>query len=66
MDIDEARRLELNKITERIIGCAYTVGNTLAMDFWKKSTKMRWLMNFAKRGCKLSSNMAFRSIMTEL
>lgn len=36
MDIDEARRLELNKITERIIGCAYTVGNTLGNGFLEK------------------------------
>jgi GxxExxY protein len=36
MDIDEARRLELNKITERIIGCAYTVGNVLGNGFLEK------------------------------
>lgn len=32
----EAQRLKLNKITERIIGCAYTVGNTLGNGFLEK------------------------------
>lgn len=32
----KARRLELNKITEWIIGCAYTVGNTLGNGFLEK------------------------------
>lgn len=36
MDIDETRRLELNKITERIIGCVYMVGNTLGNGFLEK------------------------------
>jgi GxxExxY protein len=35
MDADE-RRSELNKITEKIIGCAYTVSNTLGCGFLEK------------------------------
>ena len=35
MDADE-RRLELNRITEVVIGCAYTVGNALGSGFLEK------------------------------
>ena len=35
MDADE-RRLELDKVTERVIGCAYTAGNTLGTGFLEK------------------------------
>ena len=35
MDADK-RRLELDRITENIIGCAYTVGNELGSGFLEK------------------------------
>lgn len=35
MDAD-TRKTDLNKITERIIGCAYTVGNKLGCGFLEK------------------------------
>ena len=34
---------ELNQVTERIIGCAFKVANTLGMGSWKKSMRMHWL-----------------------
>jgi GxxExxY protein len=36
MSQDESSREELNRITERIIGCAYTVGNKLGNGFLEK------------------------------
>ena len=35
MDADE-RRLELDRITEKVIGCAYTVANSLGCGFLEK------------------------------
>jgi len=35
MNADE-RRLELNRVTERVIGCAFVVGNTLGAGFLEK------------------------------
>ena len=32
----DKRRLEIDQITERVIGCAYTVGNTLGCGFLEK------------------------------
>lgn len=40
---------EINNITEKIIGCAYTVSNTLGIGFVKRFMKMRWLLLFVKR-----------------
>jgi GxxExxY protein len=36
MDAGEIGRSELNEITESIIGCAFTVGNTLGSGFVEK------------------------------
>jgi GxxExxY protein len=35
MDVDE-HRLEINRVTERIINCVYRVGNTLGSGFLEK------------------------------
>lgn len=32
----DGRRLELNRVTEKIIGCAFTVGNTLGVGFLER------------------------------
>jgi GxxExxY protein len=40
----------LNRITERIIGCAYRVHNTLGYGFLEKVYEMRWHTSYAKKG----------------
>lgn len=35
MDLEECR-LEINRVTERIIGCVYRVNNTLGSGFLEK------------------------------
>lgn len=37
---------ELNALSEKVIGCAYAIGNTLGCGFLEKFTKTRWLMKF--------------------
>src|SRR5438046_1195625 len=49
MDADE-RRLELNRITERVIGAAYTVGNTLGNGFLEKVYENALAHELAKLG----------------
>ena len=49
-------RPERNAISERIIGCTFTVANTLGRDFRKRFMKMRWRWNCAKRGLPANSS----------
>ena len=45
MDADK-RRCRIDEITEKVIGAAYVVANTLGSGFLeKKFTRMRWPMN---------------------
>ena len=36
-------------LTEKVIGCAYTVANTLGHGFWRRCMKMLWRTNYARR-----------------
>ena len=49
MNTDEHRE-ELNRITERIIGCAYTVSNTLGCGFLEKVYENALLHELRKAG----------------
>ncbi len=42
MTSDKTGRIENDQLTERIIGCAYRVGNDLGNGFLEKFTKTRW------------------------
>jgi len=44
---------ELDKITERIIGCAYTVSNTLGIGFIEKVYENEHLHEMKKNGLKV-------------
>lgn len=50
-------------LTDKIIGTFYDVYNELGMDFWRKCTKMHWLMNYITEGSKLGSNMQLMFII---
>lgn len=49
MDAD-GRRLELNWVTERIIGCAFTVGNALGIGFWERVYENALVHELGKAG----------------
>lgn len=49
MDADE-RRLELNRVTERIIGCAFKVGNTLGVGFLERVYENALVHELSKEG----------------
>jgi len=53
MDTDK-HRLDLDKITERVIGCAYTVGNTLGCGFLEKVYENALAHEIRKAGLKVS------------
>lgn len=45
--------LEMNQITERIIGCAYTVGNTLGCGFLEKVYENAMVHELRRNGLKV-------------
>ncbi len=49
MNTDKQR---LNKITERIIGCAYNISNTLGCGFLEKVYENAFIIELAKEGLK--------------
>src|SRR2546423_8920285 len=53
MNTDE-HRLEVDKITERVIGCAYTVGNKLGCGFLEKVYENALAHEIRKAGLKVS------------
>ena len=53
MDADE-RRLELNRITEVVIGCAYTVSNALGDGFLEKVYENALAHELRKSGLKVA------------
>ena len=52
MNTDE-RRLELNQVMERIIGCAFVMGNTLGVDFLEKVYENALVHELRKHGLKV-------------
>ncbi len=52
MNADE-RRLELNRVTERVIGCAFVVGNTLGVGFLEKVYENALVHELRKHGLKV-------------
>ncbi len=52
MNADE-RRWELNRVTERIIGCAFVVGNTLGVGFLEKVYENALVHELRKQGLKV-------------
>ena len=52
MNADE-RRLELNRVTERIIGCAFVVGNTLGVGFLEKVYENALVHELRKQGLQV-------------
>ena len=47
----------LNDLSGRVIGCAFSVLNTLGAGFLEKSTKMRWPSKCEPLVSRLFSNM---------
>jgi GxxExxY protein len=45
-------KLELNEITERVLGCAYQVSNTLGIGFLEKVYENALVYELRKRGLK--------------
>jgi len=45
--------MELNEITEKIIGCAYTVSNTLGSGFLEKVYKNALAIELKKQGLRV-------------
>ena len=39
---------EIDRVTERIIGCAFMVGNRLGRGFLEKVTRTPWLLSFVR------------------
>ena len=54
----------LNPITEKIIGCAYTVSNTLGAGFLEKVYKNALAHEIRKAGLKVVQQQPFRCGMT--
>jgi len=52
LNADE-RRWELNRVTERIIGCAFVVGNTLGVGFLEKVYENALVHELRKQGLKV-------------
>jgi len=52
MNADE-HRLELDRITERIIGCVYKVSNTLGSGFLEKVYENALTLELRKNGLKV-------------
>ena len=52
MNADE-RRLELNRVTERVIGCAFVVSNTLGVGFLEKVYENALVHELRKQGLKV-------------
>lgn len=52
MNTDE-RRLELNRVTERVIGCAFVVGNTLGVGFLEKVYENALVHELREHGLKV-------------
>ena len=52
MNADE-RRWELNELSERVIGCAYTVGNTLGCGFLEKVYENALVHELTKAGIRV-------------
>jgi GxxExxY protein len=53
MNADE-RRLELNRITETVIGCVYTVSNSLGVGFLEKVYENALAIEIRKTGLNVS------------
>ena len=49
MHAEHADNRELNELSGRVIGCAFTVPNTLGAGFLEKSARTRWHMKFVPR-----------------
>jgi GxxExxY protein len=52
MNADE-RRLELNRVTEMIIGCAFKVGNTLGVGFLERVYENALVHELGKTGLRV-------------
>ena len=52
MNVEE-RRLELNRITESVIGCAFVVGNTLGVGFLEKVYENALVHELRKQGLRV-------------
>ncbi|MBD2606068.1 GxxExxY protein [Scytonema hofmannii FACHB-248] len=52
MNADE-RRLELNRVTEMIIGCAFQVGNTLGVGFLERVYENALVHELGKTGLRV-------------
>jgi GxxExxY protein len=50
----DKRRSELDELTEKVIGCAFTVSNTLGCGFLEKVYENALAQEFRKRGIKFS------------
>ena len=59
MNADE-RRLEINATCEKVIGCAYTVANTLGPGFLEKVYENALCLELAKAGVKVEQQKAIQ------
>lgn len=53
MDVDELR-LEINRVTERIINCVYRVSNTLGSGFLEKVYENALVMELKQNGLRVT------------
>ncbi len=56
----DERRLELDKITKTVIGCAYTVGNTLGCGFLEKVYENALFYELRKSGLEVGQQYSIK------
>jgi len=56
----DRRRLELNEITEKIIGCVYTVSNTLGCGFLEKVYENALVHELRRSGLKVEQQVPIK------
>lgn len=56
----DKNRLDLNRVTERIIGCAFVVGNTLGVGFLEKVYENALVYELRKQGIKVEQQLPIK------
>lgn len=56
----DKNRLDLNRVTERIIGCAFVVGNTLGVGFLEKVYENALVHELRKQGIKVEQQLPIK------
>lgn len=56
----DKNRLDLNRVTQRIIGCAFVVGNTLGVGFLEKVYENALVHELRKQGIKVEQQLPIK------